>query len=375
MNDLLKSLVASMEEGEVVDVVAGDSPTETAAVVEVIEAGAQVEQAQDAAEAVATTTESLEAFDLMISARLASGKGYGLEEMRLFQVGVATTMNHIGAQANFLPSMEDAEIAATEAEAGDEQALIQVSQEADEGIKATLVKMWEAVKRAVARVWEVITTFFAKMFNSLSGLKKRAHALQKVKFSGKAKVKLSDVLSAKSTVGQVVTDGVRVVRALGTTAVDAAKLEVEKARAAAKGEDKENMEANPDVATVEAFVKEKGEAKEVELSESDVHAIGKAASDAVGVLEGSKKISEAIKKNQDEALKAAKAAIDGTHSSAVAKIADGLGARLAIRSAKKNVAGPYTKACKHLFGLAYQAVQVGQKAASVGGKNKEAAAA
>ena len=103
MNDLLKSLVASMEEGTVVDVVAEDTPTETAEVIAVVEAGAQVEQAQDAAEAVATTTESLEAFNLLIEGRLASGKGYGLEEMRLFRVGVATTMNHIGAQANFLP--------------------------------------------------------------------------------------------------------------------------------------------------------------------------------------------------------------------------------------------------------------------------------
>lgn len=380
MNDMLKSIVASMEEGEV-DVIAEVPAEETAAVVEVIEVGSQVERAQDAAEAVASTTESLEAFCATIDARLAAGKGYGLEEMRLFQLGVAATMNHIGAQANFLPSVEDAEIAATEAEAGDEQALIQVSQEAGEGIKATLTKMWEAIKRAVARVWEVITTFFAKLFGTVAGLKKRGEALKKAKFTGKAKVKVGADLLREGAGTKGIVDtldaATKLVEETGKEAVVEGKMLEEKARKIANGkaESSDDVSENPKVKEINDFVAKKGKEEEIEVTQADVNTFGTKIVEIATLLGGSKTIAAELKKNQENLLKEAKKTIDESGSTAVGKVADKIGAHWTMRAAKKNLAAPYSKACRVLTTLAYQSVQVAHKAVSVGSKNKEESAA
>lgn len=379
MNDLLRNLVASMEDGEL-EVPASEVPGVDAAVVEVVEAGGEVEQAQDAVEQLASVNESLEAFALLVDRQLASGKGFGLESMTLLQVGVASAMNSIGAQATFLPSMEDAEVAADAAAAGDESALVQVSQEAGEGIKATLVKIWNAIKAACAKVWDVITTFFAKLFGSLSGLEARAKELTKFSADGKkaeGKVSVSAVLVGHGGAAAAAKSVADLVKSVAEESMKESALTEAKAKRLLKGEAAEAEDAKKleTAKTVDAFLEKTKESKaeEVEASSVDVKGIGAAVLDIVGALKAKKDVAKKLKENQEKLLKEAKAAIDESDRGGVAKFADKAGVRATLMLARRNLGAPYAKASKEAIKIGYAAITVGKKAVAAHKEEKKAA--
>ena len=138
--------------------------------VEAAEDEAEVDQADDEAEELEDTSDSLESF--LLAAQLGRAKGgWSNDEALAYGIGLDATLKRVGgSSSDVMSSLESFD--------GQRQRL-ESTIAVENKIKDAIMSIWEAIKRAVNKVVAFVRKWYVKIFDGASRLKKRAEAIRK----------------------------------------------------------------------------------------------------------------------------------------------------------------------------------------------------
>lgn len=424
----LKELfIASMESEEDVDVVEEGTGADSMEndMLEVEEAYQEVESVEEDIEELEEIEEGMEALRTALEASIDDG---GLDAQ------AAVMMHHaVGAYSRRL-GMESTEVVPGLESFGGDSGRVAATQVSMENISETLKRIWAAIKAAVEKAIKAVTDFFAKIFGSTGKVKARAAALRKevealkkdgATASGDITVPAPNSLAVDGKVDLTsITQGVQNL----TDAVDIAVQYAEKAPAAYKAQTdtitelKKAAAADEDgdkAAEAEKSMRDKikdvfksvfEEAKKSkglplsgdmtivtkETEDGDDMSLGKrdkaeAVKDAkidvpsidgmlklltlidrmVVRLEAADKSVKDTKKAREDAMKAAKEAVDASGRNPVSKVWTNAKAQSALRSVQKDHLRLLTQVASHTFSVSRSALGLVEVAKKQYGKKEE----
>jgi hypothetical protein len=302
-------------------------------VLEVVEAQQEVESDAEVVERLETAASSLEAYGILLSDR---EKPLTKTEATLVQIGLESIFTGLGVESvEHKASLEQFE--------GETDA-VQATEVTVEGIKDELAKVYATIKAFVESLIAKISKFFTTIFNAAASLKKAAASLRKDAgatkgTAGDAKVSVTKVLAygGKTDIASIAS-GLEKSADDVSALIDATKNVTDKYFGAVTAATKEiiagkdpAVEVGPLVADLKKFNDTQliggkkitvsddgkismadagGEGGEIEVpSLADITKLANGAYKVGTVLESKKSAVEAIKKNQQEALKAADAVV------------------------------------------------------------------
>lgn len=138
--------------------------------VEAAEDEAEINEADDEAEELEDTSESLESF--LMAAQLGKAQGGWTEgEALAYGLGLDATLKRLGgSSSDLMPSLESF---------GGSRERLESTISVENKIKDAIISIWEAIKRAVNKVVAFVRKWYVKIFDGASRLKKRAEAIRK----------------------------------------------------------------------------------------------------------------------------------------------------------------------------------------------------
>lgn len=185
-------LVFAMEDDTLVD--GGVASSETAAEVEagsaeVAQQTGEVEELQAAIEDAEEGAETLEKIEGVLEESAESGEGVDETAAEIAEVAVESIRNRLGIRGTKpFPGMESF---------GSKNSRLSATKIALEGVKDTLIRIWEAIKAAFIRLWEKVKTFFIGLIKNTNALITHLEGLQErvKKLPDDVKPKNSDLSS------------------------------------------------------------------------------------------------------------------------------------------------------------------------------------
>ena len=138
--------------------------------IEAAEDEAEINEADDEAEELEDTSESLESF--LMAAQLGKAQGGWTEgEALAYGLGLDATLKRLGgSSSDLMPSLESF---------GGTRERLESTISVENKIKDAIISIWEAIKRAVNKVVAFVRKWYVKIFDGASRLKKRAEAIRK----------------------------------------------------------------------------------------------------------------------------------------------------------------------------------------------------
>lgn len=139
--------------------------------VEAAEDSAEIDDADNEAEELEDTSDSLESFLLAAQLGKRSG-GWSEGEALAYGLGIDATLKRLGcSSSDVMPSLESFK--------GGERERLESTASVENKIKDAIMAVWEAIKRAVNKVVAFVRKWYVKIFDGASRLKKRALAIRK----------------------------------------------------------------------------------------------------------------------------------------------------------------------------------------------------
>ena len=135
------------------------------------DSNAEIENADEEADELVDTAESLESFLMAAQAAKKTG-GWSKETAGAIQLGLSASLRKLGLPGSvMLPSVESF--------GGSDRERINATTSVENAITDALGKIWEAIKRAVNKIITFVRKWYLKVVDGASRLKKRAQAISK----------------------------------------------------------------------------------------------------------------------------------------------------------------------------------------------------
>ena len=163
-------LVFAMEDDQLVsDGAPEDTGEIQAGAAEVVQQAGEVEELQAAIEDAEEGAETLGQIEGVLEESAESGEGVDETAAEIAEVAVESIRARLGIHGgNTFPAMESF---------GSSNSRLSATKIALEGVKETIIRIWEAIKQAVIRLWEKVKSFVIGLFKNNTQMSKHLEKL------------------------------------------------------------------------------------------------------------------------------------------------------------------------------------------------------
>lgn len=163
-------LVFAMEDDQVItDEVVENTGEIEAGAAEVVQQAGEVEELQAAIEDAEEGAETLGQIEGVLEESAESGEGVDETAAEIAEVAVESIRARLGIRGgNTFPAMESF---------GSSNSRLSATKIALEGVKETIIRIWEAIKQAVIRLWEKVKSFVIGLFKNNAQMSKHLEKL------------------------------------------------------------------------------------------------------------------------------------------------------------------------------------------------------